>query len=70
MQSLYKRLCNHYAEVTDDKEINKLIKKNENISFVDLINKAVSKKMNIGVYPITSNAWIDLGQSIDFIRKK
>tara|TARA_Y100000996_G_scaffold69444_1_gene46836 strand:- start:247 stop:1275 length:1029 start_codon:yes stop_codon:yes gene_type:complete len=48
----------------------KLIKKNENISFVDLINKAVSKKMNIGVYPITSNAWIDLGQSIDFIRKK
>ena len=38
--------------------------------FVDLINKAVSKKMNIGVYPITSNAWIDLGQSIDFIRKK
>ena len=48
----------------------KLIKKNENISFVDLINKAVSKKMNIGVYPITSNAWIDLGQSIDFMRKK
>jgi len=48
----------------------KLIKKNENISFVDLINKAISKKMNIGVYPITSNAWIDLGQSIDFMRKK
>jgi len=47
----------------------KLIKKNENISFVDLINKAVSKKMSIGVYPIPSNAWIDLGQSIDFIRK-
>lgn len=48
----------------------KLIKKNENLSFVDLINKAVSKKMNVGVYPITSNAWIDLGQSIDFMRKK
>ena len=48
----------------------KLIKRNENTSFVDLINKAVSKKMNIGVYPIPSNAWIDLGQSIDFMRKK
>ena len=47
----------------------KLIKKNENISFVDLINKAVSKKMKIGVFPIPSNAWIDLGQSIDFIRR-
>ena len=47
----------------------KLIKKNENISFVDLINKAVSKKMKIGVFPIPSNAWIDLIQSIDFIRR-
>jgi dTDP-glucose pyrophosphorylase len=48
----------------------KLIKKNENISFVDLINKALKKKMNIGAYPVPSNAWIDLGQSADFIRKE
>ena len=47
----------------------KLINKNENLSFVDLITRAVSKKMNIGVFPIPSNAWIDLGQSIDFKRK-
>ena len=47
----------------------KLIKANENTSFVDLLNKAVLKKMNIGVYPIPNNAWIDLGQSIDFARK-
>tara|TARA_B100000902_G_scaffold400034_1_gene474859 strand:- start:11295 stop:12323 length:1029 start_codon:yes stop_codon:yes gene_type:complete len=47
----------------------KLIKNNENTSFVDLINKAILKKMKIGVYPIPSNAWIDLGQSIDFTRK-
>ncbi len=47
----------------------KLINKNENLSFVDLINRAVSKKMSIGVFPIPSNAWIDLGQSIDFTRK-
>ena len=51
-------------------KIFKLIKKNEKMSFVDLINKALKKKMNIGVYPIPSNAWIDLGQSIDFIRKE
>ena len=48
----------------------KLIDKNENLSFVDLINRAVKKKLKIGVFPIPSNAWIDLGQSIDFIRKK
>tara|TARA_Y100000992_G_C21223971_1_gene471954 strand:- start:185 stop:1210 length:1026 start_codon:yes stop_codon:yes gene_type:complete len=47
----------------------KLINKNENLSFVELINRAVSKKLNIGVFPIPSNAWIDLGQSIDFKRK-
>ena len=47
----------------------KLIKTNENISFVDLINRALSKKMNIGIYPVASNSWLDLGQSIDFIRK-
>ncbi len=48
----------------------KLIKNNENISFVDLINKAVAKKMKIGVYPVPSNAWLDLGQSADFLRKE
>ena len=47
----------------------KLIKTNENLSFVDLINRALSKKMNIGIYPVSSNSWLDLRQSIDFIRK-
>ena len=51
-------------------KIFKLIKKNEKISFVDLINRASQKKMSIGVYPIPNNAWIDLGQSIDFVRKE
>ena len=51
-------------------KIFKLIKKNEKISFVDLINRAGQKKMSIGVYPIPNNAWIDLGQSIDFVRKE
>lgn len=46
----------------------KLIKKNENTSFVELINKALKKKMSVGVYPVPSNAWLDFGQSIDFLR--
>ncbi len=50
-------------------KIFKLINKDETMSFVDLINKAAIKKMSIGVYPIPNYAWIDLGQSIDFIRK-
>ena len=47
----------------------KLIKKNENISFVDLIKKSLNKKLNINIYPIPNNAWVDLGQSIDFTRE-
>ncbi len=46
-----------------------LIKKNENLSFVDLIKRALNKNFNIGIYPIPSNAWVDLGQSIDFTRE-
>ena len=41
----------------------------KNLSFVDLINRAVHKKMSIGVFPIPSNAWIDLGQSMIFQEK-
>lgn len=47
-----------------------LIKDNENTSFIDLINRALIKKMKIGIFPISSNAWIDLGQSAEFIRNK
>lgn len=46
-----------------------LIKKNENLSFVDLIKRALNKNLKIGIYPIPSNAWVDLGQSIDFTRE-
>lgn len=49
-------------------EIFRLINRNENISFVDLIKRAIKKNKKISVYPITSNVWIDLGQSIKFTR--
>jgi dTDP-glucose pyrophosphorylase len=50
-------------------KIFELIKKNEKTSFVELIKKAILKKKKIGVFPISKNAWLDLGQSIDFTRK-
>jgi dTDP-glucose pyrophosphorylase len=43
-----------------------LIKKNESLSFVDLIKLSLKKRKKIGVFPISSNNWKDLGQSISF----
>ena len=43
-----------------------LIKKNESLSFVDLIKLSLKKRKKIGVFPISSNNWRDLGQSISF----
>tara|TARA_B100000035_G_scaffold304859_1_gene305055 strand:+ start:468 stop:1496 length:1029 start_codon:yes stop_codon:yes gene_type:complete len=51
-------------------EIFNLIKKNENISFVNLIEKALSKNFKLGVFRVHSKTWIDLGQSVEFNRKK
>ncbi len=51
-------------------KIFKLIKKNENLSFVDLIKRAMGKKYKINVYPIHNKSWVDLGQSIDFAREQ
>ena len=74
LQSIIEKPENNYMANTGlylvNSKVFKLIDKNENLSFVDLINRAVKKKLKIGVFPIPSNAWIDLGQSIDFIRKK
>ena len=44
----------------------KLIKNNQNLSFVDLIKIGLKRKKRIGVYPISSKKWQDLGQSISF----
>ena len=61
-------LANTGFYVVNPKVFN-LIKSNENISFVDLINKALAKRMKIEFFPISNDSWVDLGQSIDFIRK-
>ena len=47
-------------------EIFNFIKKNESLSFVDLIKLSLKKRKKVGVFPISSNNWKDLGQSINF----
>ena len=46
-----------------------LIKKNQSLSFVELIKISLRKKKKIGVFPISSSNWKDLGQSINFEKK-
>ncbi len=62
-------LANTGVYVVKSKIFN-LIKKNENISFVNLIEKALSKNFKIGIFSVHSKTWIDLGQSVEFNRKK
>lgn len=44
------------AEVLD------MIKDNEFIHLPDIVQKCMDKGMNVGVYPITESAWMDMGQ--------
>lgn len=43
-----------------------LIKKNQNLSFVDFIKICLKNNKKVGVYPIASKDWQDFGQSIKF----
>lgn len=45
-----------------DKNILKLLKKNQKINANDLFELAKKKKIKIGVYPIKANEWVDIGQ--------
>lgn len=47
-----------------------LIKKNQSLSFVELVKISLKKKKKIGIFPISSNSWKDLGQSINFEKNK
>ena len=40
----------------------KMIPNNKNFDMTDLIEKVKKNNLNIGVYPIPENAWIDIGQ--------
>ena len=54
-------LVNTGMYVLDPKVI-KIIPKDRFYNFNELIEKAITKKYKIGVYPISENAWIDVGQ--------
>jgi len=49
-------------------EIFRLIKKNENLSFVELIQRSIKKNKKIGVYPISSESWTDFGQTVEYTK--
>ena len=61
-------LANTGVYVVKSKIFN-LISQNKNISFVNLIEKALAKNFSIGVYTVPSKTWLDLGQSIEFNRE-
>ena len=44
-----------------NQKILKLIPKNQKYNINDLINKMISKKLNVGVFPISEDSWIDIG---------
>ena len=43
-------------------ELLKYIPENEHFDITDLLEELRIKNMNIGVYPITENDWVDVGQ--------
>ena len=43
-----------------------LIPPNQFYHITDLINEAKKQNMNIGVYPIDENLWIDVGQWAEY----
>jgi dTDP-glucose pyrophosphorylase len=45
-----------------EKKLLKLIPKNKNYSFINLINDAKKKKFKIGIFPVSHKSWSDIGQ--------
>lgn len=45
-----------------EKKILKLVPKNKNYSFINLINDAKQKKFKVGVFPVSHKSWNDIGQ--------
>jgi len=48
-----------------DKEVFEDIPKNRPYNMTDLISDYLSKKKKMGVYPISENSWIDIGQGVN-----
>ena len=45
-----------------EKKLFKLVPKNQNYSFINLINDAKKKKLKVGVFPVSHKSWNDIGQ--------
>ena len=45
-----------------DKSVLELIPNDSNFNMNDLINKAMEKKLKVGVFPVSEKSWIDIGQ--------
>jgi dTDP-glucose pyrophosphorylase len=65
----YKFLINSGLYLMNKKVIS-IVKKNEFLNMNDLINKITDKKLNIGLYPITGNSWIDVGKWSEYKKFK
>jgi|TARA_B100001063_G_C16778058_1_gene567529 dTDP-glucose pyrophosphorylase len=49
-----------------NKKVVNLIDKNKKIDFTDVIQKALNKKMKVGVFPISDTSWQDIGDWSNF----
>ena len=49
-----------------NKKVANLIKKDNRIDFTDLINKALDRKLKVGVFPISDVSWQDIGDWNNF----
>ena len=65
----YKFLINSGLYLMNKKVIN-LIKKDVFLNMNDLINNINSEKLKVGLYPITDNSWIDVGQWSEYQKFK
>ena len=53
-----------------NKKVINLIKKDVFLNMNDLINNINSEKLKVGLYPITDNSWIDVGQWSEYQNSK
>lgn len=65
----YKFLINSGLYLMNKNVIN-IVKKNQFLNMNDLINNISKKKLNVGLYPITDNSWIDVGQWSEYKKFK
>ncbi len=53
-----------------NKKVIRIVKKNKFLNMNDLISNISKKKLKVGLYPITDNSWIDVGQWSEYKKFK